>query len=182
MVYLFTFHLNCKYHPWGLINDMQMSIYNRKHWHALSHSLHFVRHEGRLAIIGRTWLTRSMAANELGFYIPAAVLVALVIAECFSGWPARWSLVLVHLLVLRMTGSKRRFCVSLISVTLLVGFRFFGLTGLSKFLFTNFRFAFCSSPVTVKVLFVPVNSIGVGSIASLCSNYVSRRNPKLFNL
>ena len=43
---LFTFHLNCKYHPWGLINDMQMSIYNRKHWHALSHSLHFVRHEG----------------------------------------------------------------------------------------------------------------------------------------
>ena len=25
---------------------MQMSIYNRKHWHALSHSLHFVRHEG----------------------------------------------------------------------------------------------------------------------------------------
>ena len=43
---LFTFHLNCKYHPWGLINDMQISIYNRKHWHALSHSLHFVRHEG----------------------------------------------------------------------------------------------------------------------------------------
>ena len=24
---LFTFHLNGKYHPWGLINDMQMSIY-----------------------------------------------------------------------------------------------------------------------------------------------------------
>ena len=38
---LFTFHLNCKYHPWGLINDMQMSIDNRKHWHSLSHSLHF---------------------------------------------------------------------------------------------------------------------------------------------
>ena len=36
-----TFHLNCKYHPWGLINDMQVSIYNRKRWHALSHSLHF---------------------------------------------------------------------------------------------------------------------------------------------
>ena len=35
-----------------------MSIYNRKHWHALSHSLHFVRHEGRLATIGRTRLTR----------------------------------------------------------------------------------------------------------------------------
>ena len=29
-----------------LINDMQMSIYNRKHWHALPHSLHFLRHEG----------------------------------------------------------------------------------------------------------------------------------------
>ena len=25
-IILFTFHLNCKYHPWGLINDMQMSI------------------------------------------------------------------------------------------------------------------------------------------------------------
>ena len=43
---LFTFHLNCKYHPWGLINDMQMSIDNRKHWHALSHSLHFAWHKG----------------------------------------------------------------------------------------------------------------------------------------
>ena len=84
MVYLFTFHLNCKYHPWGLINDMQMSIYNRKHWHALSHSLHFVRHEGRLATIGRTRLTRSTAANDLGFYIPAAALVALAIAGCFQ--------------------------------------------------------------------------------------------------
>ena len=42
-------HLNRKYHPWGLINDMQMHIYNRKHWHALSRSLHFVRHKGRLA-------------------------------------------------------------------------------------------------------------------------------------
>ena len=31
---LFTFHLNCKYHPRGLINDMQMGMYNRKHWRA----------------------------------------------------------------------------------------------------------------------------------------------------
>ena len=23
-----------------------MSIYDRKHWHVLSHSLHFIRHEG----------------------------------------------------------------------------------------------------------------------------------------
>ena len=43
---LFTFHLNCKYHQGRINYDMQMSIYNRKHWHALSHSLHFVRHEG----------------------------------------------------------------------------------------------------------------------------------------
>ena len=45
-IILFTFHLNCKYHPWGLINDMQMIIYNRKHRHALFHPLHFVRDEG----------------------------------------------------------------------------------------------------------------------------------------
>ena len=45
---LFTCHLNCKYHPGGLIDDMQMRIYNRKHYHALSHSLHCVRQEGRL--------------------------------------------------------------------------------------------------------------------------------------
>ena len=45
-IILFTFHLNCKYHPWGLINDMQMIIYNRKHRHALFHSLNFVRDEG----------------------------------------------------------------------------------------------------------------------------------------
>ena len=57
-----------------------MSIYDRKHWHALSHSLHFVRHEGRLATISSTQLTRSMAADESGFYSLAAELVA----ECFN--------------------------------------------------------------------------------------------------
>ena len=47
-----------------------------------------------------------------------------------SGWPARWSLVLVHLLVLRMTAGPTptlqllRFCVSLISVTLFGRFSF----------------------------------------------------------
>ena len=35
--------------PGDIINDMQVSIYNMKHWHELSHSLHFVRHEGDLA-------------------------------------------------------------------------------------------------------------------------------------
>ena len=75
-------------------------------------------------------------------------------------------------------------CVSLISWVLfqspcLVGFRFFRFTGLSKFSFTKFRFAFCSPPVTIKVLFVPVNSIVGASIASLCSNYVRSAQSKI---
>ena len=68
---LFTFHLNCKYHPWGLTNDKQMSIYNRRHWHALSPSLHFVGHDGRLATISITRLSRLMATDESDFYPPA---------------------------------------------------------------------------------------------------------------
>ena len=40
------------------------------------------------------------------FYIPAAELVALATGMS-SGWPARWSLVLVHLLVLRMTAGTQ---------------------------------------------------------------------------
>ena len=39
-------------------------------------------HEGRLATISRTRLTRLIAADESGFYPPAAEL--LVIAECFN--------------------------------------------------------------------------------------------------
>ena len=61
---------------------MQMSIYYRKQWHALSHSLHLVGHEELLATISRTRLTRSMAANESGYYPPAAELA--VIVECFN--------------------------------------------------------------------------------------------------
>ena len=49
----------------------------------MSHSLHFVRHEGRLATISRTRLTRSMAAVESEFYPPAAELV-VIIAESFN--------------------------------------------------------------------------------------------------
>ena len=64
-----TIHVPSEISSWGLVNDMQMSMYNRKHWHALSHSLHIVRHEGRLATNGRTRLTRSMEANEPGFFI-----------------------------------------------------------------------------------------------------------------
>ena len=61
----------------------------------------------------------------------------------------------------------------------LVSFRFFTFTGLSKFSFTKFRFAFCLPPVTVKVLFVPVDSIVGGSIASLCSHYVRSAQSKI---
>ena len=77
---------------------MQMSIYNRKHWHALSHSLHFVRHEGRLVTISRTRLIRSMR----------------MAGQC--------SRTQVHQVVLRMTAGPKptlqllRFCVSLIVV------------------------------------------------------------------
>ena len=157
-----------------------MSIYNRKHWHALSHPLHFVRHEGRLATISRTRLTRSMAANEPGFLYTLCGTSSSSYSGMCLGWPARWSLLLVQLLVLRMTAGPKptlqllRFCFSY-----LVGFRFFRFMGLPKFSFTKFRFPFCSPPVTVKVLFVPVNSILGGSIASLCSNYVRSAGSKI---
>ena len=85
---------------------MQMSIYNRKHLHALSHSLHFVRHEGRLATIGTTRLTRSMAANEPGFLFARCGTSSSSYSGMPSGWPARWSLALVHLVVLKMTQAK----------------------------------------------------------------------------
>ena len=105
-----------------------MSIYNRKHWHALSHSLQFVRREGRLATVGRTRLTRSIAANEPGFLYTHCATSSY--SGMSSGWPARWSLVLVHLLVLGMTAGPKptlqllRFYVSLISVTLFGRFSF----------------------------------------------------------
>ena len=115
---------------------MQISVYNRKHWHALSHSLHFVRHEGRLATIGRTRLTRAMAANEPGFLYTRCGTSSSSYSGMSSEWPARWSLVLVHLLALRMTAGAKptlqllRFCVSLISVILFRRFSFLhGLRG-----------------------------------------------------
>ena len=59
LIILFTCLLNCKHHPWRFINDIQMSIYNMKHWHVLSLSLHFVRHEGRLATHPRSPASKS---------------------------------------------------------------------------------------------------------------------------
>ena len=67
-----------KYHPRGLINDMQMSTYNRKQ-HALSHSLHCVRQEGRLALkVVEPDLLAKMATNtnEQVLRPPAAEQVA----------------------------------------------------------------------------------------------------------
>ena len=55
-------------------------------------------------------------------------------------------------------------------------------TGLSKFSFTKFRFAFCSPPVTVKVLFVLVNLIWAAVLPVCVQTMWSRRDPKLFNL
>ena len=53
----------------------------------MSHSLRFVRHEGRLATISRTRLTRlspSMASVESDFYPPAAELVVIMTYQCKS--------------------------------------------------------------------------------------------------
>ena len=178
----FTFHLNCKYHPWGLINDMQISIYSRKDWHALSHSLHFFRLEGRLPTIGGTRLTRSMAVNELGFLYTRC-------GTCSSSYGDVFRMASAMVI---STGPptcaqddggnpSQGFVFLLFQSPCLVDFRFFRFTGMTKFSFTKFPFAFCSPPVTVKVLilFVPVNSIWVGSIASLCSNYVRSAQSKI---
>ena len=119
---------------------MQMGTYNRKHWHALSHSLHFVRHEGRLATNGRTRPTRSVAANEPGFLYTRCGTSSSSYSGMYSGWPARWSLVLVHLLVLMMTAGPKttlqllRFCVSLTSVTLFGRFSFLKVYGVVEVL------------------------------------------------
>ena len=105
MVVLFTFYLNCKYHPWGLINDMQVSIYNSKHWHALSHSLHFVRHGGDwrpthpLQRVSRVpdYLFMYSIQSVLGLsqvrLTPHALLAELSRAKRVSGapWVRKWS-------------------------------------------------------------------------------------------
>ena len=141
-----------------------MSICNRKHWHAFSHSLHFVRQEGRLATIGRTRLTRSLAANVPGFLYTRSGTSSSSYSGMPSGWPARWSLVLVHLVLNLCSGWRREpsqrssywgFVFLLFQSPCLVGFRFFRFTGLSKFSFTKFRFAFCLPPVTVKSIVCP---------------------------
>ena len=167
---------------------MQMSMYNRKHWHALSHSLHFVRHEGRLATNGRTRLLAPWRPTSPVFLYTRCGTSSSSYSGMYSGWPARWSLVLVHLLVFMITAGPKptlqllRFCLSLISVTLSGRFSFLKVYGVVEVLIHEVSFALCSPPVTVKVLFVPVNSIVGGSIACLCSNSVGRSNPKVFNL
>ena len=58
------------------INDMQMSIYNRKQWHALSHSLHFVRQEGRLTTHPPSPASKS--GSRLPIYVFKSVCLGLV--------------------------------------------------------------------------------------------------------
>ena len=145
----FTFHLNCKYHPWGLINDMQISIYNRKDWHALSHSLHFFRLEGRLPTIGGTRLTRSMAVNELGFLYTRC-------GTCSSSYGDVFRMASAMVI---STGPptcaqddggnpSQGFVFLLFQSPCLVDFRFFRFTGMTKFSFTKsvcILFASCDS-------------------------------------
>ena len=72
-----------------------------------------------------------------------------------SGWPGRWSLVLVHLLVLGMTAGPKptlqllRFCVSLISVTLFGRFSFLQVYGVVEVLIYE---------VSVRILFASCDS------------------------
>ena len=72
------FHLNRKYHPWGLINDMQMSIYNRKHWHALSHSLHFVQQEVHWRVATHPPSPASKSGSRLPIHVFNSVCLGLV--------------------------------------------------------------------------------------------------------
>ena len=87
------------------------------------------------------------------FYIPTAELVAA--AGYLQDGPSRWSLVLVHLLVLRMTAGPKptlqllRFCVSLISVTLFGGFSFLQVYGVVEVLIYE---------VSVRILFASCDS------------------------
>ena len=60
-LFLFVFLLFAFFYDNVIAIYIYIYIYHMRHWHALSHLLHFVRHEGRLATIGRTRVTRSMA-------------------------------------------------------------------------------------------------------------------------
>ena len=167
---------------------MQISIYNRKHWHALSHSLHFVRHEGRLATIGGTRLTRAMAANEPGFLytrcgtssssyrgmhvfrMASPMVISTGPPTCtqddgraISQRSSYWGFVFLLFQ----------------SPCLLVGFRFFVVYGVVEVLINE---------VSVRILFASCDSQSIvcpcklnlgGSIASLCSNYVRSAQSKI---
>ena len=73
LIILFTCLLNCKHHPWRFINDIQMSLYNMKHWHVLSLSLHFVRHEGRLATHPRSPASKSRSKLPIHVFYSACL-------------------------------------------------------------------------------------------------------------
>ena len=76
----------CKYHPWGLINAIQIHICNWKHCHMLC-PIHFIVSEKKGVWRQRQW-NSLLAANayEQVLRPPAAELVALALAE--AGNPA----------------------------------------------------------------------------------------------
>ena len=81
---------NDSLNPWGLINDMQMSMYNRKHWHALSHSLYFVRQEGRLAATHPPSLARK-SGSRLPIHVFHSVCLGLVPGQIDSPYLIKMS-------------------------------------------------------------------------------------------
>ena len=85
------FHLNRKYHPWGLINDLKTSnIIGNTGMHC---PIHFTLSDAKDA-----WLL-SVELDLLApwrptspvSYVPAAGLVALAIAGCLQGGPMVFS-------------------------------------------------------------------------------------------
>ena len=162
---------------------MQISIYNRKHWHALSHSLHFVRHEGRLATIGSTRLTRFMAANELGFLYTRC-------GTCSSSYRDVFRMASPMVI---STGPPACAQDDGGTQAKVLCFSYFSHLVWSVFVSSDLRGCWSSTKfyeVSVRILFgscdsqsinivCPVSSIEVGSIASLCSNYVRSAQSKI---
>ena len=100
-------------------------------------------------------LERPVNANEPGFLYTRCGTSSSSYSGMSSGWPARWSFVLVHLLVLRVTAGPKltlqllRFCVSLISVSLFGRFSFLEVYGVVEVLIYE---------VSVRILFASCDS------------------------
>ena len=71
---LFTFHLNCKYHPWGLINDMQISIF-------IIHQTHYEKSDWSRAFNQCTIACELDMINAI-----SAADIALIMSSSTSAW------------------------------------------------------------------------------------------------